>query len=114
MRQAKGKLVGGETDKFRDFVYYTYYESPSIHMVKRHYGIATNRYKLMHFYYDIDEWELYDLEKDPHELQNVYNDPEYADVQKMLHEKLSEARTNYGDSDELDQKYLKAYLEHQN
>ena len=108
------KLVGGETDKFRDFVYYTYYEYPSIHMVKRHYGIATNRYKLMHFYYDIDEWELYDLEKDPHELQNVYNDPEYADVQKMLHEKLSEARTNYGDSDELDQKYLKAYLEHQN
>ncbi|MCY1721186.1 sulfatase [Prolixibacteraceae bacterium Z1-6] len=107
------ELVSGETDKFRDFVYYTYYEYPSIHMVKRHYGIATNRYKLIHFYYDIDEWEMYDLEKDPQELQNIYNDPEYTDVQKMLHEKLTEARTNYGDSDELDQKYLKAYLDHQ-
>ena len=105
------KLVSGETDKFRDFVYYTYYEYPSIHMVKRHYGIATDRYKLMHFYYDIDEWEMYDLEKDPQELNNIYNDPEYADVRKMLHEKLTEARVNYGDSDELDQKYLKAYLD---
>ncbi|MCE1200051.1 MAG: sulfatase, partial [Marinilabiliales bacterium] len=57
------KLVAGKTKKWRDAVYYTYYEYPSVHMVKRHYGVATQRYKLMHFYYDIDEWELYDLEK---------------------------------------------------
>ncbi len=108
------KLVSGDTDKWRDAAYYTYYEYPSIHMVKRHYGVATERYKLIHFYYDIDEWELYDLEKDPMEMQNVYDNPEYADVQKNMHQKLKELRDYYGDSDELDQKYLKAYLESQN
>jgi arylsulfatase A-like enzyme len=105
------KLVSGETDEWRDAVYYTYYEYPSVHMVKRHYGVATERYKLMHFYYDIDEWEMYDLEKDPTEMNNIYDDPEYADVQKMMHQKLTELRAYYGDSDENDQKYLKAYLD---
>ncbi|MFT4856987.1 MAG: arylsulfatase A-like enzyme, partial [Planctomycetota bacterium] len=55
------KLVSGESGEWREAVYYTYYEYPSVHMVKRHYGVATDRYKLMHFYYDIDEWEMYDL-----------------------------------------------------
>ncbi|HPF50180.1 MAG TPA: DUF4976 domain-containing protein, partial [Draconibacterium sp.] len=106
-------LVSGKTSEFRDAIYYTYYEYPAVHMVKRHYGIATDRYKLIHFYYDVDEWELYDLEKDPNEMHNVYNEPEYADVRKNLHERLTEMRANYGDSDELDQKYLKSYLENQ-
>ena len=105
------KLVAGKTDKWRDAVYYTYYEYPSVHMVKRHYGIATERYKLMHFYYDIDEWEMYDLQSDPSEMKNIYNDPEYADTQKILHERLEELRNYYGDSDELNDKYLKAYLD---
>jgi arylsulfatase A-like enzyme len=105
------KLVGGETNEWRDAVYYTYYEYPSVHMVKRHYGVAMERYKLMHFYYDIDEWEMYDLETDPSEMKNIYDKPEYAEVQKMLHEKLVEVRTYYGDSDENDQKFLKSYLD---
>jgi len=79
--------------------------------VKRHYGVRTDRYKLIHFYYDIDEWELYDLEKDPDEMKSVYNDPAYADVQKMLHQKLEELRAKYGDSDELTQQFLDRYLE---
>jgi len=106
-------LVSGKTSEWRDAVYYTYYEYPSIHMVKRHYGVATERYKLMHFYYDVDEWEMYDLEKDPQEMHNIYNDPDYADVQKTMHQRLAEMRTKYGDSDELNQKYLNAYLNHQ-
>ena len=106
------QLVNGSTDEWRDAVYYTYYEYPSVHMVKRHYGIATDRYKLMHFYYDIDEWEMYDLEKDPSELRNVYEDPAYADVRADLHKRLEELRTGYGDSDELDQHYLETYLDH--
>ena len=105
------QLVSGETDEWRDAVYYTYYEYPSVHMVKRHYGVATERYKLMHFYYDIDEWELYDLEEDPNEMRNVYDDPEYAEVQEMMHARLEELRAYYGDSDENDQKFLKAYLD---
>lgn len=106
------KLVSEETGEWRDAVYYTYYEYPSVHMVKRHYGVATERYKLMHFYYDVDEWEMYDLEKDPHEMRNVYNDEAYVQVREMMHQKLEELRRYYGDSDENNQKFLDAYLEH--
>ncbi len=104
-------LLSGESDQWRNAVYYTYYEYPSIHMVKRHYGVATHRYKLIHFYYDIDEWELYDLETDPREMQNVYNDEAYADVRETMHQKLDSIRSYYGDSDANDQKYLDLYLE---
>lgn len=76
------------------------------HRVKRHYGIRTERYKLIHFYYDIDEWELFDLEKDPHEMNNVYNDPAYAKVKKTMHAKLKKLRRKYKDSDELNQHYI--------
>lgn len=105
-------LVNGRSSEWRDAVYYTYYEYPAVHMVKRHYGVATDRYKLIHFYYDIDEWEMYDREKDPSELNNVYNDPAYAEVREELHQKLTELRKKYGDSDELDQRFIKTYLDH--
>src|SRR5690606_28018449 len=105
-------LVNGQSEEWRDAVYYTYYEYPSVHMVKRHYGVATERYKLMHFYYDIDEWEMYDLEKDPDEMNNGYEDHSYADVREEMHQKLKKLRSGYGDSDEMEQKYLKAYLNH--
>lgn len=108
------QLVNGSSEQWRDAVYYTYYEYPSVHMVKRHYGVATDRYKLMHFYYDIDEWEMYDLEKDPDEMNNIYDDPAYANIRAELHEKLNQLRAKYGDSDELNQQYLKAYLDHIN
>lgn len=105
------KIVRGEASEWRDAIYYTYYEYPSVHMVKRHYGVRTDRYKLIHFYYDIDEWELYDLEKDPAEMQSVYDDPAYAAVQEEMHKRLVEMREKYGDSDELDQMHLERYLE---
>lgn len=105
------KLVSGESSVWRDAIYYTYYEYPSVHMVKRHYGVRTNRYKLIHFYYDIDEWELYDLEKDPSEMKNIYNDPAYAGIQQDMHVRLAELREKYGDSDENDQRFIKDYLE---
>jgi len=105
------RIANGESSEWRDVVYYTYYDYPSMLKVKRHYGIRTVRYKLIHFYYDINEWELYDLEKDPHEMHSIYGDPAYADVQKMMHKRLVELREYYGDSDELNDKYLKTYLE---
>ncbi len=104
------RLASGQTDAWRDAIYYTFYEYPSIHMVKRHYGIRTDRYKLIHFYYDIDEWELYDLEKDPKELRNVYDDPAYADTRKAMHEKLEALRNQYGDSDENNRRFIDAYM----
>ncbi len=104
-------LLKGEGDSFRDAAYYHYYEYPSVHMVKRHYGIVTEDYKLAHFYYDIDEWELYDRHKDPDELLNVYDDPAYAVIVTSLKGKLVELREKYGDSEELDDYYIKKYDE---
>jgi len=107
-------VVKGETAGWRDAIYYQYYEYPSVHMVKRHYGVRTNRYKLIHFYYDVDEWEMYDLEKDPHEMKSVYGDPAYADIQADLHKRLTELRAKYGDSDELDQQFIQEALKKKN
>ena len=103
-------VVNQKTSQWRDAIYYTYYEYPSVHMVKRHYGIRTERYKLMHFYYDINEWELYDLEKDPSEMNNLYNKPDYKEVQENLHLRLNELRNQYGDSDSLNQMHIERYL----
>lgn len=102
-------LFKGETENFRDAVYYHYYEYPGVHMVKRHYGVVTEDYKLAHFYYDIDEWELYDRKKDPMELKNVYADPAYAKTVSELKTKLEELRAKYKDSPELDKKYIDLY-----
>ena len=105
-------LFRGEEDVWdRDAVYYHYYEYPSIHMVKRHYGVVTREYKLAHFYYDVDEWELYDRLKDPMEMNNVYDDPDYTGVVEDLKAKLAELRVKYEDSPELDRKFLEEYLE---
>ena len=100
------KLASGKDVAWRDAVYYTYYEYPSVHMVKRHYGVRTDRYKLIHFYYDVDEWELYDLEKDPKELTNVFNLPEYASVKSSMMKKLKALRKQYKDSEENDNNFL--------
>lgn len=104
------KLVNGEASEWRDAIYYTYYEFPGEHHVKRHYGIRTKRYKLIHFYYDINTWELYDLETDPSEMINLYNNTAYTDIQKNMHQKLIDLRAKYGDSDELTQQNLANYL----
>jgi len=105
------RLLRGKTPgNWRKSMYYHYYEYPAVHMVKRHYGVRTRRYKLMHFYYDIDAWELYDLEKDPNELNNVYGEPDYAGVVEELKVELKRLRKQYGDSDELAQKLLTEYL----
>lgn len=93
----------------RDAVYYHYYEYPAEHAVKRHYGIATKDYKIIHFYYDVDEWELYDRKKDPKEINNVINDPEYATVVAEMKQKLQETREKYKDSETLDKHYIELY-----
>lgn len=92
-------LKGGKTTgKWRDAIYYHYYEYPAEHSVKRHYGVRTSRYKLIHFYNDIDEWELYDLKQDPAEMHNVYNDRNYAGVRKKMHTILRKQQKLYDDN----------------
>ena len=83
-------LKGNDEQWNREAVYYHYYEYPAVHMVKRHYGIVTKEFKLAHFYYDVDEWELYDRKKDPQEMKNAYNDPAYTDVVAELKKKLAD------------------------
>ena len=97
-RSLRPVLRGRTPKRWRKSIYYHYYEYPAVHSVKRHYGVRTKRYKLIHFYHDIDEWELYDLQKDPDELKNVYNDPEHADVVKKLKEELKRLRNKFKDT----------------
>ena len=78
---------------WRDTLYYHYYEQGE-HNVPRHDGIRTMRYKLIH-YFDNKEWELFDLEKDPHELKSVWSDPEYTDVKFMMTHRYYAMRKQY-------------------
>lgn len=80
---------------WRKAMYYQYFEYPKWHRVQPHYGIRTERYKLIHFYYDIDVWEFYDLQKDPKELVNAYNNPEYKDIISELHAQLDDMVKKY-------------------
>ena len=91
-------LFRGEQPKdWRRSLYYHFYEYPAEHMVKRHYGVRTERYKLIHFYNDIDEWELYDLQQDPQELNNLYGKEGYDDVTKELRAELLRLQEQYKD-----------------
>ena len=93
------KVLQGKTPRdWRTSMYYHYYEYPAVHSVKRHYGVRTKRYKLIHFYHDIDEWELYDLQKDPKEMKNVLNDPAYTGIVKELKAELEQLREKYKDT----------------
>jgi len=88
-------ILEQSSDEWRDAVYYHYFEYPGIHAVKRHYGVATDRYKLIHFYYDNDEWELFDLEKDPQEMNNLYGQEGYETLTQELKSRLQALRQQY-------------------
>ena len=109
----KGLLEGSMNENvFRDIVYYHYYDYPAFHMVKKHYGIRTKRYKLMHFYDDIDAWEFYDLDKDPKELYNVIDDNVYSEAIMMMHQKLDSVQKAYKVTDKEFEKTTKKNVDH--
>ena len=86
-------LRGATPRDWRTAFYYHYYEYPEPHHVHPHYGVVTDRYKLVHFYGTPDDyWELFDREKDPQELRSVYGQPDYAKTQKFLHQELTRLR----------------------
>ncbi|MFQ5505004.1 MAG: sulfatase [Planctomycetota bacterium] len=93
-RSLVGLLGGERPEDWRKSIYYHYYEYPGAHGVRRHYGVRTERYKLI-YYYNLDEWELFDLAKDPHEMQSVYGDPEHAGVVAELKRELERLRQEY-------------------
>ncbi len=89
-----GQILRGQTPgDWRKSFYYHYYEYPGPHHVRRHYGVVTDRYKLVHFYEpDVNYWELFDRQSDPQELKSVYGQADYADAQKELEHELARLR----------------------
>ena len=90
-------LKGENPEDWRTALYYHFYEYPAEHSVKRHYGVKDDRYKLIHFYNDIDVWELYDLQQDPHEMNNIYGKPGTEDVIVRMKQILKEQQEKYDD-----------------
>lgn len=86
-------------DDWRESLYYHYYEYPGFHSVRPHYGIKTVKYKLIHFY-ENDIWELYDLSKDEHEINNIYGVSGTEKLTKELKSKLLELQEQYEVSEE--------------
>ena len=97
-------LKNGKADNWRKSIYYHYYEYPSVHMVPRHYGIRTERYKLIHFYQFGNEWEMYDLEEDPDELTNIYGRADKKSLQIDLEQQLKAIRKFYDDNSDVSEK----------
>jgi arylsulfatase A-like enzyme len=91
-------MQGKRPEDWRRSIYYHYYEYPAVHMVNRHYGVRTERHKLIH-YYQLDEWELFDLDLDPDELTNRADDPAYASVRAELKTELTRLQELYGETD---------------
>src|SRR5690606_36135651 len=91
-------LEGRTPADWRKSLYYHYYEffanRRSAHMVRRHYGVRTQRYKLIHFY-NLVEWELYVLERDPREMRSVYGDPQYASITAELKAEIARLQKQY-------------------
>lgn len=86
-------LQGATPADWRKNFYYHYYEYPAPHRVRPHYGLVTDRYKLVHFYGQADDyWELFDLQQDPRELRSVFTDPAYSAARQELEPELQRQR----------------------
>ena len=94
-------LRGAEPTQWRQSIYYHYYEFPGAHSVPRHHGVRTQTHKLIR-YEELDEWELFDLVKDPDELRSVHGRPDYAAVQAGLEEELRRLQVHYAEPDPFD------------
>lgn len=91
-------LLSGKTPKdWRTSMYYRYYHYPADHRVQPHYGVRNERYKLIYFN-RINEWELFDLKTDPHEMKSVYGSPKYAKVQKEMTTELYRLKKEVNDN----------------
>lgn len=95
-------LITGNDKGWRKEVYYHYYEFPQPHHVSPHFGVRTAQYKLVRFYKGTESWELYDLKKDPNELENVYAKKEYKSVITSLKNTLHKLIIQYDDKEALE------------
>lgn len=88
-------ITGQRPENWREYLYYHYYEFPGVHDVHKHEGITNGRFKLMHFY-ELNEWEFYDLENDPMEMNSLYGSPEHAELIVALKDRLKRVKHQYG------------------
>lgn len=91
-------LVNKTQKKGRDAMYYHYYENGE-HAVSPHFGISTGRYKLIRFYTRVQGWELFDLQKDPREMKNLYGQKGYQKITADLKKKLKWLIDQYEDEE---------------
>jgi arylsulfatase A-like enzyme len=93
-------LMKGETPAdWRKAHYYHYYEFPVPHRVRPHYGVITDRFKLIHYYApDVNDWELLDREKDPLEVKDFYSDPAYSETVKELKAEITRLQKQFGET----------------
>ncbi len=89
-------LKGSTPADWRTTMYYRYYHYPMHHQVQPHYGVRDQRYKLI-FFNKINQWELYDLEKDPHEMKNLYADAAHAEIVKKLKDEIDRLKKELKD-----------------
>ncbi len=99
-------LEGRTPSDWRTSMYYRYYHYPMHHRVQPHYGVRTAEHKLIYFN-KLDQWELYDLRKDPQEMKNLYADPAYAEVVKKLKAEMERLKKELKDDDQFADKLPK-------
>jgi arylsulfatase A-like enzyme len=92
-------LLEGRVAQWRDAFWYEFWEYPAEHCIRKHRGIRTARWKLLHFWEQPEEWELFDLEADPDETTNLAGRPEHADTVARLAQQLAVLRAETGDTD---------------
>ena len=93
-------IIDGTRTEWREDFLYEWYEYPAVHCARRHHGVRTDRWKLIHFWQEPDEWALYDLRNDPHERDNLYGDPAHADTVERLKQRIARLRAETGDTGE--------------
>ncbi|MCX6883118.1 MAG: DUF4976 domain-containing protein [Verrucomicrobia bacterium] len=91
-------LKGQQPPNWRTSFYYRYYHDPGNHNTRVHYGVRTDTHKLI-YYWKKDQWELFDLQADPHELRNLYNDPQQKPTIEKLKVELARLRKELNDED---------------
>jgi len=92
-------LLRGKETLWREDFLYEYYEYPAVHMVRKNRGVRTKRWKYIHYFEEPQEFELYDLQNDPHEMHNLINDPAYKDVLEQLKARMTVLRKELKDPD---------------
>ena len=92
-------LRGTPVENWRTSFYYRYYHDPGDHNTRAHYGIRTATEKLI-YYWKKDQWECFDLAKDPQELRNVYDDPAHAKTVARLKQELARLKKEVKDDDQ--------------